>query len=216
MAFFCSPAISLNPSVSFNFIKSTSPHLLIITNSKKIFKLQPNPLLLQCKTIRASALASETESDYETEEVYTSTEEYSDEDEEKGPTPPPVKRRRRRYRKQYPGEANGITEEMRFVAMKLRNNGKPKSRRASAVGSESNGEERAIEKQNDDGIGETWQPSIEGLLKYFVDSKLIFSTIERIVDDSTDVSCELLVYYEYNYSILFILVFLSNLSYKVA
>ncbi|BBG95274.1 heme oxygenase 2 [Prunus dulcis] len=40
-------------------------------------------------------------------------------------TAPPVVRRRMRYRKQYPGESKGITEEMRFVAMRLRNiNGK--------------------------------------------------------------------------------------------
>ncbi|XWS24269.1 hypothetical protein CRYUN_Cryun28dG0086300 [Craigia yunnanensis] len=37
----------------------------------------------------------------------------------------PVKKKRKRYRKQYPGESEGITEEMRFVAMRLRNiNGK--------------------------------------------------------------------------------------------
>ncbi|KAH6755703.1 alpha/beta-Hydrolases superfamily protein [Perilla frutescens var. hirtella] len=106
-----------------------------------------------------AALASETESDYETEEVYSSTEEYSDGEEgppPNGQTPPPVKRRRRRYRKQSPGESKGITEEMRFV--------------------------------NGDGGGETWQPSIEGFSKYLVDSKLVFSTVERIVDETTDVS----------------------------
>lgn len=34
-----------------------------------------------------------------------------------------------------------------------------------------------------------WEPSMEGFLKYLVDTKLIFSTIERILDQSTDVSC---------------------------
>lgn len=42
------------------------------------------------------------------------------------------------------------------------------------------------------GEGDTWQPSMEGFLKYLVDSKLVFSTIERIVDESEDVSCKLL------------------------
>lgn len=205
MANSCSPAIS---SASLNFIKPRSSQFLIKsylapnihanrTNSAKILengRLKRNPAFPQREKTRTAALASETESDYETEEVYSSTEEYSDEEEgtpPNGQTPPPVKRRRRRYRKQYPGETNGITEEMRFVAMKLRNNGKSKSGRASAVVSESDGEEQSEkEKRNNDGIGETWQPSIEGLLKYFVDSKLVFSTVERIVDESTDVSCE--------------------------
>lgn len=145
-------------------------------------------------------MASETESNYETEEVYGSTEEYSDGEEgplSNGQSPPPVKRRRRRYRKQYPGEVKGITEEMRFVAMKLRNNGKSKSGNASTVGNESdNREEQEIESEREENNGdETWQPSIEGFLKYLVDSKLVFSAVERIVDESTDVSCELILYW---------------------
>lgn len=150
-------------------------------------------------------MASETESDYETEEVYSSTEEYSDGEEgppPNGQSPPPVKRRRRRYRKQYPGEVKGITEEMRFVAMKLRNNGKSKSGKASAVVSESeNREKREIESEKEEeNSDETWQPSTEGFLKYLVDSKLVFTAVERIVDESTDVSCEL-IYIGCNYSI---------------
>lgn len=38
-----------------------------------------------------------------------------------------------------------------------------------------------------------WQPSMEGFLKYVLDSKLIFNTVERIVDESGDVSCKLLI-----------------------
>ncbi|KAK1575164.1 hypothetical protein Q3G72_003136 [Acer saccharum] len=34
---------------------------------------------------------------------------------------PPVLKKRKRYRKEYPGENEGITEEMRFVAMRLCN-----------------------------------------------------------------------------------------------
>lgn len=38
------------------------------------------------------------------------------------------------------------------------------------------------------GGGDTWQPSMEGFLKYLVDSKLVFDTLESIVDESTDVA----------------------------
>ncbi|KAL2538088.1 glyceraldehyde-3-phosphate dehydrogenase B [Forsythia ovata] len=113
-----------------------------------------------------------------------------------GKTPPPVRRRRRRYRKQYPGEMKGITEEMRFVAMKLRNSGKKKGEENLSVDDkelEKNGEKEensSLDKANYDSNrkGETWQPSMEGFLKYLVDSKLVFSTVERIVDESSDVS----------------------------
>uniref|UniRef100_A0A1D1XK36 Putative inactive heme oxygenase 2, chloroplastic n=1 Tax=Anthurium amnicola TaxID=1678845 RepID=A0A1D1XK36_9ARAE len=87
----------------------------------------------------------------------------------------PVVKRRKRYRKAYPGETKGIVEEMRFVAMRLRNDG--------AKG----GKEREV----DGGVREdkdTWQPSMGGFLKYLVDSKLIFDTLERTVDKSEDVA----------------------------
>lgn len=42
----------------------------------------------------------------------------------------------------------------------------------------------------DGGEAETWRPSMEGFLKYLVDSKLVFDTVERIVDDSNDVACQ--------------------------
>ncbi|KAL6316060.1 hypothetical protein AAG906_015567 [Vitis piasezkii] len=48
-------------------------------------------------------------------------------------------------------------------------------------------EEESEEYNDDDGDG-TWQPSMEGFLKYLVDSKLIFNTVDRIIDDSQDVS----------------------------
>lgn len=38
------------------------------------------------------------------------------------------------------------------------------------------------------GDGDTWQPSVEGFVKFLVDSQLVFNTIERIVDESDDVS----------------------------
>lgn len=119
---------------------------------------------------------------------------------------PPVRRRRRRYRKLCPGENKGITEEMRFVAMKLRNSGKPKKIKkgsgnaeiikevetGNSVDDQKDGSisEEKVEK-DDDGSNaneDIWQPSLEGFLKYLVDSRLVFSTIERIVDESSDVS----------------------------
>lgn len=98
------------------------------------------------------------------------------------------RRRRTKYRKQYPGESVGITEEMRFVAMRLRNvNGKK-------LDPESDKDEEEEEEDDDDDDdeleGETWRPSKEGFLKYLVDSKLVFDTVERIVDESEDVSCK--------------------------
>lgn len=89
-----------------------------------------------------------------------------------------VKNKRNRYRKAYPGEAKGIVEEMRFVAMKLRNDNS--SRRSGGGGSDSDG----------GGESDTWRPSMEGFVKYLVDSKLVFESLERIVDESTDVACE--------------------------
>ncbi|KAA8528563.1 hypothetical protein F0562_035918 [Nyssa sinensis] len=104
---------------------------------------------------------------------------------------PPVVRKRRRYRKQYPGEKKGITEEMRFVAMRLRNT---KGKKIELDNSDKDDHvdinDESISKlgEDDGGGGETWQPSMEGFLKYLVDSKLVFNTIERIIDKSDDVS----------------------------
>ncbi|XP_039146140.1 probable inactive heme oxygenase 2, chloroplastic [Dioscorea cayenensis subsp. rotundata] len=85
-----------------------------------------------------------------------------------GPPPPvsTVLSKRKRYRKTCPGEAEGIAQEMRFVAMRLRNS----------------------QSSTDDDGGDLWQPSLDGFLKYLVDSKLVFDTVERIVDESADVS----------------------------
>ncbi|CAG7864000.1 probable inactive heme oxygenase 2, chloroplastic [Brassica rapa] len=94
--------------------------------------------------------------------------------------PSSPKKKRTKYRKQYPGESVGITEEMRFVAMRLRNaNGKKVD---PANDKEQEGED------GDELEGETWSPSKEGFLNFLVDSKLVFDTIERIVDESEDVS----------------------------
>lgn len=113
-----------------------------------------------------------------------------------GPAPPVLKRRKR-YRREYPGESKGITEELRFVAMRLRNvNGKKLSGDAVDSSSEDEVEEKADRNlvlsdadndENGDGT-QTWQPSLEGFLKYLVDSKLVFTTVEQIVDESSDVA----------------------------
>ncbi|KAL4372507.1 hypothetical protein AHAS_Ahas06G0272700 [Arachis hypogaea] len=93
-------------------------------------------------------------------------------------TTPPLKKRNR-YRRLYPGETTGITEEMRFVAMRLRNNNAtPKSP-----------ENKEEESSSSNGpASDAWHPSVQGFLRYLVDSKLVFNTVERIVDDSDHVS----------------------------
>lgn len=80
---------------------------------------------------------------------------------------PSTLKKRKRYRKLYPGETTGITEEMRFVAMRLRN----------------------TTASQDQSHSDTWQPSIEGFLCFLVDSHLIFATLQRLVDESDNVSC---------------------------
>lgn len=97
-----------------------------------------------------------------------------------GNYPVPVVKKRRRYRKMYPGESKGITEEMRFVAMRLR------SSLNVADGSDSSHLNEIDKSEN-----EMWIPTIEGFLKYLVDSKVVFDTLEGIIDRSDDVSCEL-------------------------
>ncbi|KAL9449297.1 hypothetical protein AB3S75_011260 [Citrus x aurantiifolia] len=107
---------------------------------------------------------------------------------------PPVmrKKKRVRYRREYPGESKGITEEMRFVAMRLRNlKGEkyPSSHNSNSDCEDSSNDdveqEQEVKQDND---GETWKPSTDGFVKYLVDSQLVFNTIERIVDDSNDVA----------------------------
>lgn len=110
-------------------------------------------------------------------------------------------KKRKRYRKPYPGENKGITEEMRFVAMKLRNiKGKHTHKTVksddddddddSCQDSENDSVSEKEEEGNGDGDGDDdiWIPSMEGFVKYLVDSKLVFDTLERIVDKSDDVS----------------------------
>lgn len=87
---------------------------------------------------------------------------------------PPMLKKRNSYRKLYPGETTGITEEMRFVAMRLRND-----KLAVPTPSIHGG---------DQSIPDTWRPSMEGFLRFLVDNKLVFTTLERMIDDSDNVS----------------------------
>lgn len=84
------------------------------------------------------------------------------------PNPKSTLKKRKRYRKLHPGESTGITEEMRFVAMRLHN---------PAV-------------SHDQSNFDAWHASMEGFISYLVDTHLIFATLQRIVDESDNVSCE--------------------------
>ncbi|CAM0873523.1 unnamed protein product [Alopecurus aequalis] len=118
----------------------------------------------------------------------------------------------RRYPKQFPGEAVGVAEEMRFVAMRLRNPKRTTLKdNTGAAGAaeedeseednhevkeeENNSEVEDEEEDNhqvaeeDDAVMEgEWMPSIEGFVSYLVDSMLVFDTVERVVAGSTDVA----------------------------
>ncbi|XP_010250104.1 PREDICTED: heme oxygenase 1, chloroplastic [Nelumbo nucifera] len=68
-------------------------------------------------------------------------------------------------KKRYPGETKGFVEEMRFVAMKLHTKDQAKE-------GEKEPEGKPIAK---------WEPSIEGYLRFLVDSKFVYDTLESIV-----------------------------------
>ncbi|KAI9190946.1 hypothetical protein LWI28_001206 [Acer negundo] len=71
-------------------------------------------------------------------------------------------------KRRYPGEAKGFVEEMRFVAMKLHT--KDQAREGEKEVKEP--EERPVTK---------WDPSVDGYLRFLVDSKLVYDTLEDIV-----------------------------------
>ncbi|TXG61262.1 hypothetical protein EZV62_012625 [Acer yangbiense] len=71
-------------------------------------------------------------------------------------------------KRRYPGEAKGFVEEMRFVAMKLHS--KDQAREGEKEVKEP--EERPVTK---------WDPSVDGYLRFLVDSKLVYDTLEDIV-----------------------------------
>ncbi|GER47280.1 heme oxygenase 2 [Striga asiatica] len=190
------PLIVLNNSTPKFFAFMHRPVVPKSINSNSITRngrTQKTPFFSRCTISNWPALA---ETEHETEEDFKSSDEVSES--EDGPAapaagigqtpPPPVRQKRRRYRKAYPGEKEGITEEMRFVAMRLRNSGKSKCQ-ANSDGLESEKKEVDSDaEEKDGGDGDEWQPSMEGFLKYLVDSELVFRTVESIVDESTDVS----------------------------
>jgi heme oxygenase len=75
----------------------------------------------------------------------------------------------------FPGENKGFVEEMRFVAMKLHTKDQSKE-----------GEKEADVQP----VGQ-WKPSIVGYLKFLVDSKLVYDTMETIVEKAAHPSYEL-------------------------
>lgn len=77
--------------------------------------------------------------------------------------------------KRYPGEKKGFVEEMRFVAMKLHTRDQAKEG----------------EKEPDTQPVAKWEPSIEGYLRFLVDSKVVYDTLESIVDKAAYPACKM-------------------------
>ncbi|PSR84506.1 Heme oxygenase [Actinidia chinensis var. chinensis] len=67
--------------------------------------------------------------------------------------------------RRYPGEAKGFVEEMRFVAMKLHTRDQAKEG----------------EKESEGPPVSKWDPTVDGYLRFLVDSKLVYDTLEGIV-----------------------------------
>lgn len=72
--------------------------------------------------------------------------------------------------------------------MKLRNNNNKKGGQGGAEMSED--EEAVPSSSGNDDDDATWQPTTEGFVKYLVDSKLVFETLDRIIDESNHVACK--------------------------
>ena len=79
--------------------------------------------------------------------------------------------------KRYPGEAKGFVEEMKFVAMKLH------TREQAKEG------EKEVKKPEERPVAK-WEPSVDGYLKFLVDSKLVYDTLEGIIDKAAFPSCK--------------------------
>jgi len=75
--------------------------------------------------------------------------------------------------RRYPREPNGFVEEMRFVVMKIHPRDQVKEG-----------------KSHSNDLVSTWNFTIEGYLKFLVDSKLVFETLERIINESAIQACE--------------------------
>lgn len=79
-----------------------------------------------------------------------------------------------KQKNRYPGEAKGFVEEMRFVAMKLH----------------TRDQAREGEKEPEGPPVAKWEPTVEGYLKFLVDSKLVFESLERVVERAAFPECE--------------------------
>ncbi|CAM8923415.1 unnamed protein product [Rhodiola kirilowii] len=77
-----------------------------------------------------------------------------------------AEKEKEKEKNRYPGEAKGFVEEMRFVAMKLHTRDQAKEG----------------EKQSEAPPVAKWEPSVNGYLQFLVDSKLVYDTLEGIVD----------------------------------
>lgn len=75
------------------------------------------------------------------------------------------------------GESKGFVEEMRFVAMRLHTRDQAKEGEKEVK----QPEEKAVTK---------WDPTVEGYLKFLVDSKVVYDTLEDIVQEAPHPSCE--------------------------
>ncbi|ESQ50173.1 hypothetical protein EUTSA_v10002061mg [Eutrema salsugineum] len=77
-----------------------------------------------------------------------------------------------KQKKRYPGESKGFVEEMRFVAMRLHTKEQAKEGEKETKSPE----ERPVAK---------WEPTVEGYLRFLVDSKLVYDTLEGILNEAT-------------------------------
>ena len=70
-----------------------------------------------------------------------------------------------------------FVEEMRSVAMKLHTREQAKDGEKKAK----QPEERSVSK---------WEPTVDGYLRFLVDSNVVFDTLEKIVQDAFYPSCQ--------------------------
>lgn len=78
-----------------------------------------------------------------------------------------------------PKKKRGFVEEMRHVAMRLHTRDQAKEGEKEVK----QPEEKAVTK---------WDPTVEGYLKFLVDSKVVYDTLEDIVKEAPHPSCQCL------------------------
>ncbi|KAK6945104.1 hem oxygenase-like [Dillenia turbinata] len=74
-------------------------------------------------------------------------------------------------KERYPDDQKGFVDELRSVAMKLHTKAQAKEG------------ERESESPQDQPMAK-WEPTMNGYLRYLVDSKLVYDTLERIVNEA--------------------------------